>query len=202
MQGFTPVTDNELDHSIEERSTGPWHSDPDHSIEEHSAGPWHSEPDHSIEERGTGSWHSEPDHSIEERSAGSWHSDPDHSIEERSTSSWHSEYETIAQGLCTTMTINNGQGGWIYAIKRRCHSHYPVTCSQLCSARSLADKDPKTRNYKWRSIGALHVYAPRPASAQSTVTNPFMGYKVLWHPHYHSAGGCGPNYCCCLASTR
>lgn len=124
--------------------------------------------------------------------------DPEHSIDERSVGGSHSEYETLAQGLCMTMTINNAQGGYTYAIKRRCHRYNDETCTQLCSARSLAEKDAQTRRRRWRAVGALHVYAPRPISDRSTITHPSIGMKVLWYDEFQNASGCGPNYCCCF----
>ena len=127
--------------------------------------------------------------------------DLEHSIEERSAGGSHSEYETLAQGLCMSMTINNGQGGYTYAIKRRCHRYNGETCIQLCSVRSLAEKDLQNRRRRWRTIGALHVYAPRPTSDRSTVTHPSIGMKVLWHDDFQTTNGCGPNYCCCFVQT-
>ena len=124
--------------------------------------------------------------------------DPEHSIEERSTHSAHSAYETIAQGLCTTMTIINGEKGCTYAVRRYCSRYRTETCSDLCSARRLAQKDSQYSRRAWRSIGAVHVYERRPHSLRSTVINPTLGFKVLWYNNYHTQGSCGPNYCCCF----
>lgn len=125
----------------------------------------------------------------------------EHSIEERSAGGSHSEYETIAQGLCMSMTINNGQHGCTFAVRRRCYRLNGETCNDLCSARSLASLDEyrnRHRTGRWKAIGAVHVYHPRPYSYRSTVTHPRIGFKVLWHDDYQSEGGCGPNYCCCF----
>ena len=127
--------------------------------------------------------------------------DLEHSIEERSTGDSHSEYETIAQGVCMSMTINHGQYGCTFAVQRLCDRYNKETCIDLCSARSLALLDEyrnRYRNGKWKAIGAVHVYHPRPHSSRSTVIHPSVGFKVLWHDDYQSDGGCGPNYCCCF----
>ena len=154
---------------------------------------------HSIEERRAYGSHSEYDeHSIEEGSAGGSHSEySEHSIEKRSAGGSHSEYETIAQGLCMSMTIKNGQQGCTFAVRRRCYRN-KETCSDLCTANKLVTKDQQYGRRKWRAIGAVHVYMPRPHSYKSTVTHPSIGLKALWHNDYQNKRGCGPNYCCCF----
>jgi hypothetical protein len=113
--------------------------------------------------------------------------DPEQHIIERSVRR-HDEYETIAQGLCTTMSIISDQRGFTYAIGRRCFRNGREICTVLCR-RKLSQG--------W-AIGAVHVYKSRPYSWRSSVTNPRMGFKVLWRADYHNYDGCGPNYCCCF----
>lgn len=125
--------------------------------------------------------------------------DPEqHSIEERRAYGSHSEYETIAQGLCMSMTIKNGQQGCTFAVRRRCFYRSKETCNDLCTANKLVTKDQQYSRRKWRAIGAVHVYMPRPHSYKSTVTHPSIGLKTLWHNDIQNERRCGPNYCCCF----
>lgn len=211
----TLVTDNYTEHNMEEHSTDAWQT------EYKNAPAFDNILEQSIEEFRGNIWDGkfvttpvivdiDPEHSMEQYvySADTWDTeyettpaidvDPEHIVEERSAYSWHSEYETIAQGLCTTMTILNGQAGWTYAVRRYCSRDQLETCNELCPARSLTRADRSNQNRKWEAIGALHVYQPRPLSESSTVSHPSMGLKVLWEPNYQSSTRCGPNYCCCF----
>ena len=122
----------------------------------------------------------------------------DHIIEERSANK-HDDYEVIAQATCTSRAIALAQNGWIYAVRRLCRYKSQETCQQLCTAPALRSSDRQTSGLKWKSIGALHIYASTQSSAPSTVTNPSIGFKVQWRDNYDTVSRCGPNFCCCMA---
>ena len=123
----------------------------------------------------------------------------DHTIEQRSVHTDHDEYEVIAQATCTSRAIATRQNGWIYAVRRRCNYRNSWTCRKLCTALYLTLSDQQTSRKKWKSIGAVHVYSPRPSSTPGTATKPSLGFKVLWLDSLDTETKCGPNFCCCMA---
>lgn len=122
--------------------------------------------------------------------------DNEHSIEGRSTHATHDEYEVLAQATCTNIAIARGESGWIYAVRRHCGGHHYQNCKALCLTPHVSHADHETRYRKWKSIGGIHVYAPRPTSA---TYRPYLGLKVLWIDTYDQNTRCGPNFCCCFA---
>ena len=123
-----------------------------------------------------------------------------HSIEERSVKgSGPNQYETLAMMTCTSMAIKNGVSGWTYTIPRNCRYNNMDTCNKLCTSRKVTTADPQTRRGKWKSIGAVHVYKPRPSSnPPSTIKHASIGLKVQWFPSFEHHFRCGPNFCCCF----
>ena len=124
----------------------------------------------------------------------------DHNIEERSVGSPHDEYEILAQATCTSISIANGVSGFTYAIRRFCYGrvHYTHNCQRLCTNPIGSATDQQTKHLKWRSIGGIHVYTPRPSSTPGTVQRANLGLKVLWVKDYDTNTKCGPNFCCCF----
>lgn len=123
------------------------------------------------------------------------------SVQQQQNLTVHDAYETIAQSVCTSMAIKENRGGWTYAVKKQCDSS-SEPCEAICSSAALHKQDSQTKSKPWSCLGAIAVYQPHPASGPSTVSEPFMGFKVLWSSSYTNCKkrGCGPNYCCCLVA--
>ena len=113
----------------------------------------------------------------------------------RSTS--HSDEELLTQASCQALASQQDNYGRVYAVGRRC-STTAKSCDSICLSDDLTQQDPQTAAHVWSTIGAFHIYYDRPSTTSGTVGNAVLGLKSKSNPINQI--GCGPNFCCCLAT--
>jgi hypothetical protein len=90
------------------------------------------------------------------------------------------ERQVLAEATCTAIRPN---GGWTFAMPRRCSSTVP-TCAAVCAYQYEVQAG-------WLScFNSLHLYGNAPTDVPEQ-----LGLKTF---RYNGCGGgCGPNFCCC-----
>merc|ERR1712168_613319 len=100
--------------------------------------------------------------------------------------------DILAQATCSGTQQANGQGGWMYAVRRDCAYQPTLTCTDICQDGTLRIQDPQmvADNAKGHCQSAVYVY---PRSYPTTFNQ--LGLKIV--PEPCDGFKCGANYCCC-----
>lgn len=99
-----------------------------------------------------------------------------------------------AQSTCTAISDSRGLTGWVTAVPRQCGEGFP-SCAVICAGVKQSKDGQLSTASDHSAFSALHIYSNEPRSD----TN-IAGLKT--HSYGQAginAGGCGPNYCCCLS---
>lgn len=109
----------------------------------------------------------------------------------------HFTEEIIAQASCQALATQRSLSGRVYAVGKKCGtSNNP--CTDICTSPSLHAQDSQTVSHEWSCIGGFHVYFDRPRTTRYGLQNTaVLGLKSIEGTCAH--GGCGPNFCCCIA---
>ncbi|KAJ7365428.1 hypothetical protein OS493_005535 [Desmophyllum pertusum] len=112
---------------------------------------------------------------------------------------YYNYLDEIAMATCAA--IPSSGPGLIYAVRRTCGEK--PNCKDICTDHALRKQGPKeVQNLAWHCKESLHVYKRQPAlkdNYEEYTDSHKLGLAVYRH-HSCTVSGCGPNYCCCVAS--